>query len=53
MLCPAISKFVTNCYATPARLFVIGVSEIKSNEGTTQRDPVGMAIYALGFMLNP
>ena len=49
ILCPAISTFVTNCYATPARLFVIGSSEIKSNEGTTQGDPVAMAIYALGI----
>ena len=40
ILCPAISTFVTNCYATPARLLVIGGSEIKSNEGNTQGDPV-------------
>ena len=43
------SIFVTNSYATPARLFVIGGSKIKSNEGTTQGDPVAMAIYALGI----
>ena len=49
ILCPAISPFVTNYYATPARLFVIGGSEIKSNEGTTQGDRVAMAIYALGI----
>ena len=49
ILCPAISTFVTNCYSTPARLFVIGGSEIKSSEGTSQGDPVGMAIYALGM----
>ena len=49
ILCSAISTFVTNCYATPARLLVIGGSEIKSNEGNTQRDPVPMAIYALGI----
>ena len=48
-LCPAISTFVTNCYAAPARLFVIGGSEVKSTEGTTQWDPVGMAMYALGI----
>ena len=48
-LCPTISTFVTNCYATPARLFLIGGSEVKSTEGTTQWDPVGMAIYALGI----
>ena len=49
VLCPAISTFVSNCYATRARLFVIGGSEIKPNEGTTQGDPVAMAIYALGL----
>ena len=49
ILCSAISTFVTNCYATPARLLVIGGSEIKSNEGNTQGDPVPMAIYALGI----
>ena len=49
ILCPAISTFVTNCYAIPARLFVIGSSEIKSNEGTTKGDHVAMAIYPLGI----
>ena len=49
ILCPVISTFVTKCYATPARLFVIGGSEIKSNEGNTHGDPAAMAIYALGI----
>ena len=47
--CPAISTFVTNCYTTPARVFVIGGTEIRSNEGSTQGDPVAMAIYAIGI----
>ena len=33
ILSPAIATFVTNCYTTPARLFVIGGTEIRSNEG--------------------
>ena len=48
-ICPEISKYVTNCYSDPARLFVIGGLELKSQEGTTQGDPLGMAIYALGI----
>ena len=49
ILCPAMSTFVTNCYTAPAQLFVIGGTEIRSNEGTTQGDPVAMAIYAIGI----
>ena len=43
ILCPGISTFITNCYTTPALLFVIDSSEIKSNE------EIAMAIYALGI----
>ena len=49
IICPEISKFVENCYSRPARLFVIGGAEIQSKEGTTQGDPLGMAIYAIGI----
>ena len=45
-----MSTFVTNCYASPARLFVIGSSEIKSNEGTTEGETLAMAICALGII---
>ena len=48
ILCPIIATFVNNCYAVPARLFVIGGKEILSNEGTTQGDPTAMAAYAIG-----
>ena len=49
ILCPPLSLFVTNCYATSAWLFVIIGSEIKPNEGTIGGDPVGIEIYALGI----
>ena len=49
ILCPAISTFVTNCYATPARLFVTGGTETRSNEGTAQGYSVAMTIYAIGI----
>lgn len=47
-VCPEISTYVINCYSTPARLFVTGGLELQSQEGTTQGDPLGMAIYAIG-----
>ena len=46
-VCPEIVTFTMNCYATPARLFVMGGVEIKSCEGTTQGDPTDMPIYAI------
>ena len=36
VLCPLIATYVTNTYCVPARLFVVGGSELKSAEGTTQ-----------------
>ena len=35
--------------STPACLFVIGGTEIRSNEGTTQRYTIAMTIYTLGM----
>ena len=40
------SIYITNCYSSPARLFITGGGEIKSLEGTTQGDPTAMAAYA-------
>ena len=39
-----------NCYQSPARLFVSGGGEILSKEGTTQGDPLGMAMFALSMV---
>ena len=49
IVCPTISTFVTDGCTTPARLFVIGGTEIRSNEGTTQSDPVARAIHTIGI----
>ena len=50
ILCPEVSTYIRNYYATPARLFITGGGEISSNEGTTQGDPIAMGMYALGLM---
>ena len=50
IICPQIAVYVENCYGKPARLFVLGGAEILSSEGTTQGDPIAMAIYALGIL---
>ncbi len=49
ILCPAISNVLNNTYSKPARLFVVGGEEILSLEGTTQGDPLAMAMYALAL----
>ncbi len=44
--CPAISTMLINCYRGNAPLFVDG-SGLLSQEGTTQGDPLSMAMFAL------
>ena len=50
ILCPEIARYLANFYIMPARLFIVGGKEIKSDEGTTQGDAVAMGMYALGLM---
>ena len=53
MRCPTLSRYVENTYGTPSDLFIEGGDNvndvIKSEEGTTQGDPVAMAMYAIGL----
>ena len=49
VLCPLIATYVINTYRVPARLFVVGGSELKSAEGTTQGDPLAMSMYAISL----
>ena len=41
---------MNNCYSSLSRLFIIGEYELKSKQGTTQGDPVAMAIYAIAII---
>ena len=47
VLCPPLATYAINTYRQPARLFITGGSELKSAEGTTQGDPLAMAIYTI------
>ena len=47
VLCPVIAAYAINTYRKLARLFITGGKEIVSAEGTTQGDPLAMALYAL------
>ena len=45
-VCPPIATIIINCYRQNAELFV-GGSTLFSREGTTQGDPLAMAMFAL------
>ena len=47
IICPSISTYVENCYQTSSRLFVIGGTELESEEGTTQGNHIAMFVYAI------
>ena len=45
-VCPSLAPILTNTYREPSNLFV-GNKCILSQEGTTQGDPLAMAMYAM------
>ena len=49
ILCPVLAPILVNTYRQPSRLFIDG-EHIWSQEGTTQGDPLAMAMYAIGTL---
>ena len=49
VLCPTIATCAINTYREPTRLFIIGGKELRSEEGTTQGDPLAMCLYAVSL----
>ena len=52
--CPSFAKYIENMYKEPAQLYICDrntnrCETITSEEGTTQGDPVAMAMYAIGL----
>ena len=41
--------YITSCYITPTKLFIIGRGEILSKEGTIQGDLTAMGAYTKGI----
>ena len=50
IICTAFAIHVKNCYSLHSRLFIIGGKEIRSCEGTTQRDPIAIDVYAIAII---
>ena len=44
-ICPIIATYIMNCYATPSRLFIVGLGETFSSEGTSQGDPTALGAF--------
>ena len=49
VLCPPLAQILVNTYRYPVRMFIPGSGEISSTEGTTQGDPLAMAMYAIAI----
>ena len=50
-LCPIIATFFYDCYALPARLFIISGKQLRSSKRILQGDPTAIAAYALASTL--
>ena len=48
-ICPTLAPILINTYRIPGSLFVNGET-VLSLEGTTQGDPLGMVMYAIGVL---
>ena len=47
IICPSLAQALINTYRAPVRLFITGSGKITFTKGTTQGNPLVMAMYAL------
>ena len=48
--CPPLAQIFINTYQSPVHLVIPGSGGLVSTEGTTQGDPLAMAMYALAVI---
>ena len=49
IICPSLAQVLCNTYKAPVRSVIQGEGEVSSSEGTTQGNPLAMAMYALAM----
>ena len=49
VVCPPMARLLINTYRSPAHLVTTSGEMLSSTKGTTQGDPLAMAMYAIGL----
>ena len=49
VICPPLVPMLINTFRAPVMMIIVGSGELASTEGTTQGDPLAMAMYSLAI----
>ena len=50
IICSLLVKFVQSCYSLSSQLFIIGETEIRSTEGSTQGNPTATVVHVIAII---